>query len=119
MDIESAIELYDHDRATVARVVSRLQAHVGTRREKQAFLREVAERFAEAGYLVDIELTTTDGGGDDVTFYPTVTIAGRVDIEPDYDHDRQRHEVRAKDLAEAGPVAMPGAGTLWTPKGRG
>lgn len=125
MDLDSDIELYDSDIPALVRVTEQLRRHVGTRREKDSFLREMAERFAEAGFLVDIRLTTVDGGGDDVIFHPEVTISGRVDIETGYDHDRQRHEVRANLAGVAGqdavatPVAMPGSGALWTPKGRG
>ncbi len=119
MELDTAIELYETDRPRIERVAARLREHVGARRQKDDFLREVAERFAEEGFLVDVKLTTVDGGGDEVTFYPLITIAGRVEPEEGYDHDRQRHEVRSTELAEAGPVAMPGRGGLWAPKGVG
>ncbi len=119
MELDSAIELYESDRPRIERVAERLRQHVGARRQKDAFLREVAERFAEEGFLVDIRLTTVDGGADDVTFYPVITISGRVEAEAEYDHGRQAREVRAAELGERGPVGMPGAGRLWSPKGVG
>ncbi len=119
MELDAGIELYETDRPRIERVADQLRQHVGTRRQKESFLREVVERFAEEGYLVDVRLVTVDGGGDDITFHPRVTISGRVDIEPEYDHDRQRREVRAVVVDERGPVGMPGHGALWTPKGTG
>jgi hypothetical protein len=119
MEVDAGIELYESDRPRIERVAARLRQHVGARRQKDAFIREVAERFAEEGYLVDIRLTTVDGGGDDVVFHPCVTISGRVDIEPGYDHERQGRELRAAELGERGPVGMPGHGGIWTPKGVG
>jgi hypothetical protein len=119
MELDSAIELYETDRPRIEQVAGRLREYVGTRRTKDSFIREVAERFAEAGYFVDIKLTTVDDGKDAVTFFPQIMISGRVDPEPEYDHERQRREVRQAELAEAGPVAMPGRDGLWAPRGVG
>lgn len=121
MQIDSGIELYDSDKLKIQAVIQKLRARVGTRMDKSAFLREVAERFAEAGYLVDIKVTTTEDNDGDQTFHPEITISSRVEEEQAYDYDRQRHEVQSNVLgvagqdAKAAPVAMPGAGKLWTP----
>lgn len=126
VDLSADIELYDSDRLALGRVAARLREHVGTRRTRESFAREVMERFAEEGYLVDVQVTTVETPGGDVIFHTGVTVAGRVDIEAGYDHERQRHEVRANILGVEGqpdapvaPVAMPGAGGLWVPQGSG
>jgi hypothetical protein len=118
MELDTEIELYETDRPRIEQVAVRLREYVGTRRHKDAFVREVAERFAEQGYLVDVKLVIV-GEGDEQVFHPTVMIAGRVDPEPEYDHERQQREMRAAVLGEPGPVAMPGKGGLWMFKGLG
>lgn len=118
MELDTAIELYETDRPRIEQVAARLREYIGTRRHKDAFVREVAERFAEAGYLVDVKLTIV-GEADDQVFYPEVMISGRAEPEPEYDHERQQRELRAAVLGEAGPVAMPGKGGTWMFKGLG
>ncbi len=126
MDVGASIELYDSDRVALGRVVGRLREHVGTRRTRESFAREVMERFAEEGYVTDVRVTTVETEGGDLVFHTSVTVVGRVDIQAEYDHERQRHEVRANILGVVGqqdapvaPVAMPGAGALWVPQGAG
>jgi hypothetical protein len=115
MQVGSDIELYESDNPRIIAVASKLKEHVGKRLSKDAFVREVMERFHEAGYLVDVKVTTMVAEGGTV-YHPEITVCGRVEREDEYDFERQAAEVRASDLGERGGVGMPGAGKLWTPE---
>lgn len=118
MQVESDIELYETDVPRLQAVARKLREAVGERRGKEAFVREVMERFHEAGYVVDVKISThvADGGA---VFYPEISVSARVEPEAEYDYERQAAEVQAADLGRRGGVGMPGEGKLWTPGGQG
>jgi hypothetical protein len=122
MEIDSTIDLYDSDRIGVDRVVNALAAKQGTMQDPREFAREIFERFADVGLLVDVAVATINPGEHDEHYGFAVMVSGRVDPEAEFDHERMSHEVRADILGQRGervgsaPVAMPGAGGLWTPR---
>jgi hypothetical protein len=120
--VDSAVELYDSDRLAVGRVVNKLAEKQGTMQDPREFATEIVERFAEAGLQVDVAVATVNPGEHDEHYGFAVQISGRLDPEAEFDHERMSHEVRGDVLGRLGgrvgstPVAMPGAGTLWTPR---
>lgn len=129
MDISSSIELYDSDVNVIKRVAQRLSEKVGTNQPLEAFANEIVGRFREAGYETEVicHEVYEDEAQERVSHYTfAVQIEGRVEAESEYDHDRQRHEVRSNVKGEKGrdstqPVSVGGFGKtksgLYVPPG--
>jgi hypothetical protein len=91
-----AIDLYDSDLIKMEDVVAVLNRKVGTRTSIEAFDKEIKERMAEAGYLVDVKWNEFAKGGKKVEdgAMPTIEVIGRVEVEKEFDHDKLAHEIR-------------------------
>lgn len=95
MAVGAAIELYDSEVLKIEDVLLKLNEKVGTERNIKDFEREIKDRFADIGLIVEVnwyeyavEGTKIEGGA-----MPQVTITGRVEGPEEFDYDRQRHEV--------------------------
>ena len=97
-ELASEIDLYDHDRLAINKVVHQLRQSIGKRRDTEGFAREVMDRFAEAGFYVDVSLSTEDNH----TINTEIVITGRIEPEAEFDHDRMGHEVRSNLLGVKG-----------------
>jgi len=65
---------------------------------KRQFGNETRFRFAEIGLNVDVEFDydVSDAEWDNNLYVvPTITITGRIEKEPETDHDRIKHEVQS------------------------
>lgn len=107
VEITASIELYEHDRPRLAKVLNALTDRVGKTGPLEDFRQEVLGRFFDAGYVAEVkvwEVYQTDSrdnvltgplGDPLVDFYSfAVDIVGRADGTTDFDHEQQRHEVR-------------------------
>lgn len=97
--VEAEIDLYDSDRANLARLVNWLnQRYVGEHKNPQKYAEELVERFHHEGFYVEVRMFTDEdyeGPDADMVWYPYVIITGRTDPEEEFDHDRMSHEVRS------------------------
>jgi hypothetical protein len=116
MDLTSLVDLYDSDGLKIAPVVQRLNQHVFTITDFDAFREEVINRFGEIGYNVDViwdEVYEFRSGGKSVEVRePTIQITSRVDPEAGFDFDRQVHEVTHDILGVDEPGKITEKGTL-------
>lgn len=119
-DLESDIDLYDHERIKINAVASTLREAIGEHRNLEGFRREIMNRFAEIGLVTDVRVFTDESAAEPVYAFK-VLITDRTEVtEDEFDHDRQGYEVRSnilnldqKDSPNKTSVAMPGK--LWTP----
>lgn len=105
-EIHSDIDLYDSDRAALQQVVAILNGNIGKRRDVDAFAREATERIAEAGFVAQV-VVKEDPAEDHLprherTYYPQVSLIGRIEPESEFDHDKMGHEVRSDLLGLRG-----------------
>lgn len=99
-----AIDLYDSDFKKMEDVVAVLNRKVGTRTNIQAFDKEIKERMAEAGYIVDVKWNefARDGKKIEGGAMPTIEVIGRCEVEEEFDHERMAHEVQNNILNLSG-----------------
>ena len=103
MSADVAADLYDHDVQAIMVVHMALrERYQGLRRNWDSFESEARQRFAEAGFTVDITWyeyslagQKQDGG------MPEITVTGKIESK-EFDHDRQVHEVTS------GLLGIPG-----------
>lgn len=96
------IELYDSEVLTIEEILAALARRAEGRRDRDAFDREIKERFADAGFAVAVNwYHVADRAGQEVpdVYMPEITINDRVQKGVPFDHDRQVHEV-TNDLLE-------------------
>lgn len=135
-------ELYESDKARlrdIAQVMysryreGKLLTPVEESARRAKYARELSERIAEAGFSSDVlweweseERDPTDqelparyspcvsDNPDDQNIYylPQVIITGRVDTLREYDHDKQKHEVREGTFDGVKGVIDPNTGLL-------
>ena len=91
-----APDLYDSDFLKIEDVVWKLNRKVGTRTNIEAFDKEIKERMAEAGYLVDVKWNEFAKGGKKIEggAMPTIEVIGRVEVEKEFDHEKLAHEIQ-------------------------
>lgn len=84
------LNVYDSDVQVLQSVLATLNERTYKRHELDAFDREIIERFAEAGFRVDVKWYDSTERG---VFIPEVEVIGRCQPQGEFDHDRMRHEV--------------------------
>lgn len=131
VSLESAVDLYDHERMAIRdKVVPALEANRGARRTIDGFVREIKNRFSQdAGLVVEVtvwenEEMNKDRAHSDRLYGFKIYIEARVHEESEFDHERMSHEVRSDMLGLRGEddrtqkkVSMnsPQSSGLWTP----
>jgi hypothetical protein len=98
------IDLYDHEVDAIQRVWDTLRdRHQKATRNYDAVEREIISRFAEAGFVVQVNWYrySLDGVVQDGAAMPEVSIVGRCE-KHEFDHDRQVREVTANILGIPG-----------------
>jgi len=104
-EMTSMVELHDSDILRLEGVLRLLNANLGQRRNLEDFRREIVDRFAEAGFRVEVKVwqTATDG-----MFSFDIEIRER--LEGRFDPDRMVHEVTRDilDLGEGGVIKTGG-----------
>ena len=114
-------DLYDHELATIRTVWGALQrkyAHetnMADERNQERFIREAHGVFAENGFdvFVEFQLDVSDDPADMNLYYtPHIKLRGRVDHLKEFDHDRQKHEIRSGLLDGKTGVIDPNTGEL-------
>lgn len=107
------IDLYDSEVLEIEKTLVALQQRLaGTSRNFNSVQREIEERFAKIGFLVDVNWYRYAVGGAEVVGggMPEVTITGRTEKRA-FDYDRQVHE------AVRNVLELPGeTGTIKTDK---
>jgi hypothetical protein len=93
------IELYDTDVLQLEAILKDLRdRYQQQRRNYNAFELEARERFAAAGFLIDIGWYKFAAGGEvQDGAMPEITVVGRCEAHA-FDHDQQVHEVTANIL---------------------
>lgn len=89
MSMSSNIEIMDSEIIRIEAVLKKLNEKQGKGGVNQeAFRKEIIERFAEAGFKVDVKWYTTNVEG---VYMPEIDIIDR--IEGEFDPDQMVHEV--------------------------
>lgn len=105
-ELDSDIELYDSDRIALRQIVDALSASsTGKQRSIDGFAREVLDKFAAAGFYVDVRMFTDEGYSgpeSERVWYPKIVITGRIEKDAEFDHERMGHEVRSNILGVPG-----------------
>lgn len=98
------IELYDHEVDQAIIVQYKLTERAREKRHNYVdFEREIRERFAEIGLVVEVSWYNFAAGGQvQEGVMPEVTITGRTDPAFTFDPDRQVHEATANVLGLPG-----------------
>lgn len=114
-EVNSTIDLYDHEIPLIEGVLDRLNANVGkvhdnVTEEALRFKGEIEERFAEIGLLVGVMMVPEQVDARIIS--PHITINGRME-DHEFDHDRQVHEVTNDILG----IAPDGGGVIKTKSG--
>ena len=97
------IDLYDSEILAAEKVLDRLHSSQRTSKNLESFRKEITERFAEIGLVVDVKVYTTNQ--EDV-FGFDVEIIGRTEAL-NWDPDKMVHEVghpRSAATRSKGPV---------------
>jgi hypothetical protein len=104
-DLSSLIDLNDSDILTIERVVQRLNAKQGQRMSMDGFRREAIDRFADAGFKVNVRAYTTNQEG---LYAFDIEIAER--LEGQFDPDQMVYEATRDvlDLGEGGVIKTGG-----------
>lgn len=90
MDINSSVELYDHDFLAMESGPLRwANQQQGKTRDIHRFTEDLKEQFAAIGFGVDVQVWDTNQEG---TYAFKIEIRSRLDGSA-FDHDRQVHEV--------------------------
>lgn len=114
-------DLYDHELVTIRTVWGALQrkyaseTNMASDETQKRFIREAKGVFAENGFDVHVEFSVdvSDDPGDYNLYYiPKISIRGRVDHLKEFDHDRQKHEIRSGILDGKVGVIDPNTGEL-------
>lgn len=98
------IDLYDTEILAMEKVLEALErSSEGAFVDRDAWTREVKERFAEIGLVVDVKWWRTNEAG---VLAPDIEIVGRVSKDDEFDHARMAHEVQhdVLDLGEGGII---------------
>lgn len=119
--LESDIDLYDHEVLTIQEIADTLRTKVGSHLNLEGFRQEIINRFGEAGLVTDVRVFE-DATGPEPIYSFKIIITDRVEAQGEFDHELQGHEVRANILGKDQPdvqnktkVSMPGSGKLWVP----
>lgn len=104
VDVLIETELYDSEILTIQKVVQSIPTNVSA--SLAGWAKMVEGKFTDAGFRVVVNIYELPGqthlASSERTYKPEVVVQGRVeDIKVgEYDHDRQRHEVRANILGK-------------------
>lgn len=93
--MSNILDLYDHEVKQVTELLAELNDRVSRRRVNYGdFEREVRDRFARLGFLVDVNWYrfSVDGAEQEDAAMPEITVTGRTDDKFQFDPDRQVHE---------------------------
>lgn len=97
------IEIRPEEYQAIQRVGQLLQnkwSHrTATHNNLQEFAYEATSRYAELGFIVNIDITAALVG----VGYPDIAFVGRINPEKDLDHDRIRHQIK-KDYKDKGKL---------------
>lgn len=102
--MDALIELYDSDLLKIEKVWEALNLKQMTQVDLERYRQEVIERFAEAGFQVDVVMMVVEEPGPIPvgTYVPEISILDRIEPEREFDIDRMVHEVQ-HDLLEIDP----------------
>lgn len=106
------IDLYDTEIMAIGDVLGQLNATTHHPRNLEGFRKEVIERFGLAGFVVTCVVFESNESG---VFLPEITVVGRVEKLPEFDHDRQRFEVQTDVAGISTPGAITPNGTIIEP----
>lgn len=89
------LDIYDSEVDKIHAVHRVLSSRAEGRVDRDAFDREIHERFHEIGFTVSTLWyhAADDRGAVDGLVMPEITINGRIDAAHEFDYDRQVHEV--------------------------
>lgn len=88
------LDLYDHEIIAIEKVMNKLKLKQATLRNYNDLEREIKERFAEIGLVVQVGWHRYSVGGvEQPGAMPEITPIGRTDTAFKFDPDRQVHEV--------------------------
>lgn len=116
------IDVYDHEVDELIRVQHVLEQRAHDRmRNYGDFEREIKERFAEIGFVVDVNWFSyaVNGEVQAMSAMPEVSVVGRTDPSFVFDQDRQVHEVTSNLLGlsgDQGVIDTSGYDTSLTPQ---
>lgn len=88
------IDLYDSEILELEKVLEWMRKRQGQRMDLEDFRRAAKEKFAEAGFKVDIRVFTTTEEG---VYHFEPQIEGRIE-KREFDYDRMVHEVTGNIL---------------------
>jgi len=89
-DVTKTLDVHDSEVNEIHRVLDILRRRSTSARNYDDFQREIIERFAEIGFVVDVRWYETDQPG---TLIPDINISARTEKNFVFDRDRQSHEV--------------------------
>lgn len=89
MSEQDVLDIHDSEIVEIEKVLKILNERSTGHRDLEAFNREIKERFAEIGFVVQTKWWETDVAD---CYRPDIEIVGRTE-QKDFDHDRQVHEV--------------------------
>jgi len=124
--MEDMTNLYDSEQLQIRQICARvMEGKSASPQNARKVAEELAERLYDAGFKANVQmLVARHRATGEMYFVPEVEIMDRVEHEGEHDYDRHRHEVQTNilgatqpDTGYSAPVAMPGNGALWTPKG--
>lgn len=115
-------DLYEHEMLAARNAMGELQAryahetNMGDEKVQQRFIREAKGIFAEKAGLVitcTFEPEVSSNEGDNSLYWlPQIGVIGRVDKVKEFDHDRQKHEIRAGLFDGVKGVIDPNTGLM-------
>lgn len=112
-------DIYDHEMVKIRTVWGALQrkyaseTNMASDDNQKRFIREAKGVFAENGFdvHVEFEIDVSDDPTDMNLYYtPQIKFKGRVDHVKEFDHDRQKHEIRSGLLDGQAGVIDPNTG---------
>lgn len=110
-DLTQAFNLYDSEVLQIEKVTSRLMERAASRRDYDAFDREIRQRFEEIGLVVKINWWSTNVEG---VLSPEVDFVGRTEKHT-FDHDQMVHEV-TNDILDIGQGGVIKSGEFLKPE---
>jgi hypothetical protein len=89
-DVTKTMDVHDTEIDAIQRVLETLRNRSASQRNYDDFQREIIDRFAQIGFVVDVRWYETTQKG---VLIPEINISGRTESGFVFDRDRQTHEV--------------------------
>lgn len=118
---EDVPDYYEHEKQAAQQVAGMLQrryageTNMGSNDIQQRFIREAKGIYAENGLVAEVELepdVSDDPADNNIYWIPKIVVTGRVDKLREFDHDRQKHEVRTGVFDGVAGVIDPNTGQM-------